>query len=75
MEFKEQTTEDFTSYLERQGLSSDIVDVITKNRLTAATFLELSSEHLKELFPIVGDRISVSKLLQDIKQSLGNVVQ
>ena len=33
------------------------------------TFLELSKEHLKELFPVVGDRIAVSKLLESLKVS------
>ncbi len=57
------------------GLGSEVVDVIQRNRLTAATFLELSSEHLKELFPIVGDRISVTKLLQELKEPLEKAVQ
>ena len=59
--------DDLCSYLERQDLEKEAVDTIRSNRISGAAFLELTPEHLKELFPVVGDRISVNKILQKVK--------
>ena len=56
-------------YLDGKGLDPKAVDTVRQNRLSRARFLELSKEHLKELLPVVGDRISVSKLLESLKVS------
>ena len=61
--------EDLCDYLNTKGLDPEAIDTVKKNRLSGATFLELSKEHLKELFPIVGDRIAVSTLLESLKMS------
>ena len=58
-----------TDYLNSKDLDPEAIDTIKQNRLSGATFLELSKEHLKELFPVVGDRIAVSKLLESLKVS------
>ena len=62
--------EELCDYLDGKGLDPEAVDAVRQNRLSGATFLELSKEHLKELFPVVGDRIAVSKLLESLKVSL-----
>ena len=59
--------DDLCSYLERQDLEKEAVDTIRSNRISGAAFLELTPEHLKELFPVVSDRISVNKILQKVK--------
>ena len=61
--------EDLCDYLDTKGLDSEVVDTVKKNRLNGATFMELSKEHLKELFPVIGDRIAVTKLLESLKVS------
>lgn len=61
--------EELCDYLDGKGLDPEAVDTVRQNRLSGATFLELSKEHLKELFPVVGDRIAVSKLLESLKVS------
>lgn len=61
--------DDLCDYLNSKGLDPEAVDTVKQNRLSGATFLELSKEHLKELFPVVGDRIAVSKLLESLKVS------
>ena len=61
--------EELCDYLNGKTLDPEAVDTVRQNRLSGATFLELSKEHLKELFPVVGDRIAVSKLLESLKVS------
>ena len=61
--------EDLCDYLNTKGLDLEAIDTVKQNRLSGATFLELSKEHLKELFPVIGDRIAVSKLLESLKVS------
>ena len=54
-------------YLEREGLDSDVIETLRSNKISGSSFLELASEHLKELFPVIGDRIAVHKFLEKIK--------
>ena len=62
--------EELPSYLEQEGLDTDVIDTLKCNKISSSSFLELSSEDLKELFPIVGDRIAVKKLLEKVKGPL-----
>lgn len=61
--------DELCDYLKCKDLDPEAVETVKQNRLSGATFLELSKEHLKELFPVVGDRIAVSKLLESLKVS------
>ena len=62
--------DEFCDYLKCKDLDPEAVETVKQNRLSGATFLELSKEHLKELFQVVvGDRIAVSKLLESLKVS------
>lgn len=47
--------EELASYLEQEGLDSDVIETLRSNKLSGSSFLELSLEDLKELFPIIGD--------------------
>ena len=55
------------AYLEQEGLDSDVIETLRSNKISGSSFLELSLEDLKELFPIVGDRIAVKKLQEKFK--------
>ena len=59
--------EELASYLEQEGLDSDVIETLRSNKISGSSFLELSLEDLKELFPIVGDRIAVKKLQEKFK--------
>ena len=50
-EVSDLSKEGLSKYLERHGLEPEVIDTIKKNRISGASFLELKSEHLKELFP------------------------
>lgn len=59
--------DELTKYLEDKGLEREVIDTIKKNRITGATFMELTPEHLKELLPVIGDRIALSKIINELK--------
>ena len=65
-EVSDLSKQELSKYLERQGLEPEVIDTIKRNRISGASFLELKSEHLKELFPVICDRITVNKILQDL---------
>ena len=68
-EVSDLSKEELSKYLERHGLEPEVIDTIIRNRISGASFLELKSEHLKELFPVIGDRIAVNKILEKVKTS------
>ena len=55
---------DLTHYLEAEGVHEDVVSTFVSNRICGRTFLALSNEDLKELVPILGDRVHTRELLQ-----------
>ncbi len=56
-------TLELSNYLADQGQHQDVLTAVEVNRLTGADFLELTSSHLKELFPVLGARMSVQRLI------------
>lgn len=61
--------EELCDYLERQHLHFEVVDIVEKNRLSGASFLQLTCDHLKEMFPVIGDRIPVTEILDQLRGS------
>ncbi len=57
------SVEDLCHYLVDQKQHADVVSAMQDNRITGNDFLELSKDQLKELFPILGTRMSVARLL------------
>ena len=60
------SVEELCSYLADQGLDSDVMSILRDSKITGLDFLELSKDLLKELFPVVGVRMSVSRLLSSL---------
>ena len=61
--------DDVCDYLEEKGFHSDIVTSFHRNRMSGATFLELSEDDLKDLVPVIGDRVTVrSGLLVELRE-------
>ena len=45
-------------------VDQDVINTIRSHKITGAMFLSLDNEQLKELFPTLGDRMSVKHLLK-----------
>ena len=63
---KELNCEDFGDFLMKQGFHEDMVSAVTANRICGQTFIEMSDKDIKEVFPVIGDRIRVRKLLKSV---------
>ena len=66
--FSELNVEEFADYLEDEGYEASVIRSFTDNRISGAAFLKLKENHLKELVPIIGVRLSISELLEKAKQ-------
>ena len=53
---------EFGRYLAEEGIHKDIIVAFAANRICGSTFLKLNEEDLKELIPLIGDRIRVREL-------------
>jgi len=58
---------EFCVFLEEKGFHEDVVRSFSSNRICGATFVNLNDNDLKELLPIIGDRVSVRRLLEEVK--------
>lgn len=66
---EEMEIDEFCDYLlKEKGFHSDVVTSFNRNRISGATFLDLSEEDLKDLVPVIGDRVDVRKLLVQLKE-------
>ena len=61
-------TIEFCSWLEEKIFNGEILQRFSKNKICGCTFLGLTEEDLKELLPVIGERIRVRQLLKEIKQ-------
>ena len=65
---KDLSYDDFSKFLEAEGAHEDIIRTFSDNRISGEAFLSLE-EDLKELVPVIGDRIFVRKLLQQAREA------
>lgn len=70
---KQLNCEDFTEFLEVEGAHEDVVAAFSNNRINGEAFVNLSEEDLKELVPIVGDRVFVRELLRKAREATATV--
>lgn len=61
--------EELSEVLESQGVHGDIVAAFSNNRISGEAFLNLTEDDLKELLPIIGDRIYIRGLLQNARKT------
>ncbi len=47
----------------KDSTHADVVLCVQENRLTGADFVELTSDQLKELFPVMGTRMAIQRLI------------
>ena len=59
---------DFADYLEEIGLNQSVVSVFEENKISGATFLQLTDDDLRELVPVMGYRVFIRQLLRSARQ-------
>ena len=64
-DIRELTCSEFSEYLMREGVHEAVIELFSHNRICGETFCDLNEEDLKELLPVVGDRVHISRLLND----------
>lgn len=60
----ELSVNDLAEYLRERGVRSGLVDIFKTNVVNGAAFLQLTEEDLKELVPLVGERVLIRQLLK-----------
>ena len=66
---EEMGIDEFCDYLlEEKEFHSDVVTSFSRNRISGATFMGLSEDDLKDLVPVIGDRVNVRKLLVEARE-------
>ena len=69
MEFKDSwDCEEFSDYLREKGVHCDPIESIVANRIDSGLFISLSESDLKELAPVIGDRICLRKILEEARK-------
>ena len=59
------SVEELCDYLiEKENLDEDIVDILRANKIKGKTFIRLTKDHTKELFPVVGDRLELASIVE-----------
>lgn len=58
----------FIEFLVREGFHEDVVSSFSNNRICGRTFVQLTEDDLKELLPVIGDRVRIRQLLNEIHQ-------
>ena len=56
--------EDLANFLETENVHEDVTSEFIKNRICGQAFLNLSNDDLKELIPVIGDRVCVRGVLE-----------
>ena len=51
----------------KDDITADILDTLETNRVNGRALIELSANDLKELFPILGDRKAVQRVVDRLK--------
>lgn len=59
------TCNEFSKYLTREGVHEEVIELFSLNRICGETFCDLNEEDLKELLPVVGDRVRIRRLLKE----------
>ena len=62
--------QEFADFLLERGVHEDAAAAFLSNRISGENFLSISEDDLKDLLPVIGDRITVRKILQEFKVGL-----
>ena len=65
----EMNCSEFPEFLTKQEFHEDVVSSgLSNNRVCGASFCDLTEEDLKELLPVIDDRVRVRRLLQEVME-------
>ena len=67
---KKLDAQEFADFLLERGVHEDAAAAFLSNRISGENFLSISEDDLKDLLPVIGDRITVRKILQEFKVGL-----
>ena len=59
------SAEELSEFLLFRELDADIVDTLSKNKIGGEEFMALTDDLLREMFPVVGERVKVRKLIDE----------
>ena len=59
------SVEELSKFLLFRELDVDIVDTLSKNKIGGEEFMALTDDLLREMFPVVGERVKVRKLIDE----------
>lgn len=59
------SVEELSEFLLFKELDDDIVETLSKNKIGGEEFIALTDDLLRELFPIIGERVKVRKLIDE----------
>ena len=65
---KTMSVEEFNDFLQQKNLPEDVISIISDNELTGLDFLSLTDEQIKELFPVMGRRLMILRLMKQAKE-------
>lgn len=54
--------------LRKRGLHNDVIYSIATNRIDSGLFLNLTENDLKEMAPVIGDRVCLRKILEEARK-------
>ena len=60
--------DEFADYLRKRGVHCDLIESIIANRIDSGLFLNLTENDLKELAPVIGDRVCLRKILAEARK-------
>lgn len=60
------STEDLCFYLKQEipSLSEDVFKLLNEHKIDGGLFLELDDEYLKEVAPLLGDRLKLKRVMK-----------
>ena len=67
-DIKSLTVDQFMEVLRNEGYDDSIIQNFADNQISGDAFLKLKENHLKELVPIIGVRLSIGELLERAKK-------
>jgi Mg/Co/Ni transporter MgtE len=69
--FGEYDPEEVVLFLKAQvsTLSEEVLKVIIDHKIDGEVFLEMNDEHLREVVPLLGDRLKIKRVIETAKSS------
>ena len=52
----------------KDDVQEESIEVLRQNRVNGRSFLEVTDEDLKELFPLIGERKAVARVVEEYKK-------